>query len=92
MKKIKVHATISGIVQGVGYRYNTYNQAVKLGITGWVKNNDNGNVEAIFEGDETLIETMLQWCKQGPSMAIVTNIDITRKPYTAEFNTFEIKR
>ncbi|EKE03299.1 MAG: hypothetical protein ACD_20C00223G0006 [uncultured bacterium] len=91
MKKTRVQVYISGRVQGVGYRYSTVHKAQSLGITGWVKNTHDGKVKAIFEGDENAIEQMLVWCKQGPSMAFVTDIEIHKQPYAGEFQSFSIK-
>jgi acylphosphatase len=91
MKKIRVHVYISGRVQGVGYRYSTCDKAQSLGIAGWVRNIHDGRVEATFEGDENVVEEMLRWCQSGPSMAFVSNIEIFRKPYEGEFNTFSIR-
>ena len=92
MDKIRVHLYISGRVQGVGYRYSTYNLAQKLGIFGWVKNTYDGKVEAVFEGDSKLVEEMVNWCYKGPSMATVTNIEIHKEPYAAEFQNFSIRK
>ena len=91
MKKIRVHVYISGRVQGVGYRYSTAHKANSLGITGWVRNTHDGKVEAIFEGDENAVEEMIVWCKKGPSMSMVTDIEIFRKPFEGEFNNFSIR-
>lgn len=91
MNKKRVHVYISGRVQGVGYRYSTYHKAQSLGIAGWVRNTHDNRVEAIFEGDENAVEEMLVWCRQGPSMSFVTDIEIFKQPYTGEFQTFTIK-
>lgn len=90
MAKIAIHAYISGRVQGVGYRYSTLNQANRMGLTGWVKNMPDGRVEALFEGEEGLINQMLNWCQQGPSMAYVTNIEKFKKEYSGQFYDFSI--
>jgi acylphosphatase len=76
---IRTHLIISGKVQGVGYRYYTAQQAKKLGITGWVKNLPDGRVEAIFEGTQQTITEMINWCRQGPSAAQVTDITINHE-------------
>lgn len=91
MKKIRVHVYISGRVQGVGYRYSTFSQAQSLGLTGWVRNTPDRRVEAVFEGDENIVEEMISWCKKGPSMAFVSDIEILRLPFSGEFNNFTIK-
>ena len=62
----QAHVYISGRVQKVGFRYWTKKQAQRLGLTGWVKNLPNGNVEAIFQGPKGKTEKMIEKCKQGP--------------------------
>ena len=69
-----VRALISGQVQGVGYRAATVGQARKLGINGWVRNLDDGRVEAVFEGEKATVEAMLRWCQSGPSAAVVEEV------------------
>jgi acylphosphatase len=91
MKKIRVHVYISGRVQGVGYRYSTVHKAQSLEITGWVRNTHDNKVEAIFEGDENAVEEMIAWCHNGPSMAVVTDIEIHKQTYIGEFHGFSIK-
>jgi acylphosphatase len=73
---ISVHVFISGVVQGVGYRYATIHQARKLGLSGWVRNCRDGRVEAVFEGDRSTVELMIQWCHQGPPPALVKGVSV----------------
>lgn len=73
-----VHAIISGRVQGVCYRAWTAEQALKLGLDGWVRNRSDGTVEALFSGVEGDVDAMLASCRQGPSFAHV--VDIVVKP------------
>jgi len=72
----RVKLVIEGRVQGVCYRAFTQNQAIKLGLSGWVKNMQDGRVEAVLEGQRELIEQAMLACKSGPSGARVTDIDI----------------
>jgi acylphosphatase len=90
MKK-RVHIIIKGRVQGVFFRANTAEQADTLGLTGWVKNTFDGNVEAVFEGDEASVNEMVAWCRKGPPLARVTDVQITTEPYAGEFTTFSIR-
>lgn len=90
MKK-RAHVFISGHVQGVWFRANTRDKAEQLGLTGWVKNTYNGNVEAVFEGDEEIINEIIAWCHKGPSLANVSNVKVDFKDYTGEFQGFSIK-
>jgi len=91
MEKVRVHVFISGRVQGVLFRASTQNQAYKLGIHGWVKNRWNGQVEAIFEGDEEAVQKMISWVHHGPPGAIVENVKIEWEKYEGEFTGFSIR-
>ncbi len=73
----QVHLFIAGRVQGVCYRAFTQDQAIRLGLTGWVRNMHDGRVEAVFEGEKEHIEQAILACKRGPSGARVTDVDIT---------------
>lgn len=87
----RVHVFISGRVQGVAFRHYTLKTAVSLGLKGWVRNLDDGRVEAMFEGEDSTVEAMLQWCRKGPSSAIVTNLDIKEEPFfDPQFSEFKI--
>lgn len=70
-----IHAIISGRVQGVSYRAWTVDKATSLGIDGWVRNLSDGTVEAVFSGEQSVIDAMLEACKQGPIAAKVTSIN-----------------
>jgi acylphosphatase len=74
MSHICIHATISGKVQGVFYRHHTRRKAQELGITGWVKNLANGDVELIACGDSEAIKQLTTWLWDGPSRAKVDNV------------------
>jgi len=74
MKAVKV--IIYGKVQGVGFRNFIFLHAKRLNIKGYVKNNPDGTVEAVFEGDEDNINKMIELCKRGPERARVDKIDI----------------
>jgi len=89
--KSKVHVIISGRVQGVWFRADTKQKAEQLGITGWVRNTFDGNVEAVFEGDEENIKEMLDWCHHGPPSAEVENVEIEKQTSSNGFDGFSIK-
>ncbi len=72
---VRTRIIISGKVQGVFFRAYTQETAIQLNLRGWVKNNPEGTVEALFEGDQKQVEKMLEWCKLGPSSAIVEQIN-----------------
>jgi acylphosphatase len=71
-----VHARITGMVQGVGYRAFVERMAARLGLSGWVRNRRDGSVEAVFLGESTAIEAILAACRNGPRMAQVDNVAV----------------
>ncbi len=91
MAVIRVHIYVSGRVQGVFYRSNTRRKALELGLTGWVRNLPDGRVEAVVEGEEEQVEKLIQWCRRGPPLAVVTGLEVAREPPTGEFKTFGIR-
>ena len=72
---LRAHLYISGLVQGVFFRYNTRKQAERLGLSGWVKNLCDGKVEIIFEGDDDAVLDMVRWCEHGPTGARVAKVE-----------------
>jgi acylphosphatase len=74
---IRAHVWISGRVQGVGYRAATCDVAAVLKLNGWVRNRQDGRVEAVFEGSKSQVEAMLRWCHQGPPAAVVQTVERT---------------
>ena len=89
MKK-RVELNIRGRVQGVWYRGSTKEEALKLNIKGWVKNNIDGTVSVVAEGEEEALKSLVQWCKHGPSAARVDNIVESWMDYRGEFENFQI--
>ncbi|MEP6596634.1 MAG: acylphosphatase [Ginsengibacter sp.] len=86
-----IHLLIKGKVQGVFYRATAKQLASELGLTGWIKNTREGNVEATISGDEKHLKNFEKWCKQGPDKAVVEEVVVTQKEETA-FNSFMIVR
>ncbi len=87
MKTIQIN--ITGRVQGVCFRASTQKQAINLGITGFVKNNDDGSVKVVASAEPKILEQLVVWCRKGPIMAKVTGLmveDLT----TEKFIQFEI--
>jgi acylphosphatase len=72
----RAHFIVTGRVQGVGFRYATHARAVSFGIRGWVRNRLDGSVEGVFEGPTEHVESLLGWCRHGPSGAYVDEIEI----------------
>ena len=89
--KERVHATISGRVQGVAFRDSTRQEAEKLGLTGWVRNTEEGSVEAMFEGDSGAVNQMVEWCKSGPSSADVEDVSTERETPSGDLSGFEVR-
>ncbi len=81
---------ISGKVQGVFYRVSAREKALALGIGGWIKNINNGNVEAIVCGEAANLNKFIEWCKKGPAGAKVTDVFI-EPVFPGGFTTFKIK-
>jgi len=81
---------VSGLVQGVAFRYNTTRKADELRLTGIVRNLRDGRVEILCEGAEEDIEKLIEWCKRGPGGAIVQHVDLVWKDYTGELKDFRI--
>jgi acylphosphatase len=76
MAENQAHVFITGRVQGVSFRYYTYHEALKLGLQGWVRNLQDGRVEAVFEGQKPAVEKILEWCKKGPVAARVDDVAV----------------
>lgn len=74
-ERVRTHVFVSGRVQGVYYRANTRETAQELGIDGWVRNLDDGRVEAVFEGAPKRVEEMVDWCYEGSPQARVENVE-----------------
>ena len=70
------HLVITGLVQGVGFRYHMSNTALQLGISGWVRNRTDGSVEAVVAGDAGAIAAMIHSTRQGPPAARVDRLCI----------------
>jgi len=89
--KSRVKLIVKGIVQGVNFRYYTRREALKNSVNGWVRNLADGSVAAVFEGEEEDVEAMIQWCRNGPPGAHVTELIAQPEEYRGEFQSFSIK-
>jgi acylphosphatase len=72
---IRRRVVASGRVQGVWFRESCREQAVALGVAGWVRNRADGTVEAVFEGPPAAVERLVAWCREGPSRARVDAVE-----------------
>jgi acylphosphatase len=89
--KIRAVVTISGLVQGVSFRYFTLQQAARCNVTGWVKNLPDGDVQGCFEGEELDVQALIDWCRVGPRLSQVDRISIDQREYTGEFEGFRVR-
>ena len=88
--KIRAHVIVSGRVQGVFFRSRTMTKAREVEATGWVRNLQDGRVEAIFEGDREAVEEMITFCKTGPPGALVKDVEVRWETYTGEYRDFTV--
>ena len=86
----RLHVFISGLVQGVGFRYAIYRKAGRIGLSGWVRNTPDGRVEAVFEGEKPVLEEILDWCTQGPALSRVDRVESTWAAAEGGSEEFEI--
>jgi acylphosphatase len=89
MRRVRVRAW--GRVQGVFYRATCSRRARELGLAGSVRNVPDGSVEAILEGDDDAVETMIAWCREGPGDARVDGIEVTDEEVTGA-SSFVVER
>ena len=82
MKRVRVQ--IQGRVQGVFFRAEARARAESLGLAGWIRNTEDGSVEAVFEGDEERVGSMVDWCRRGPSGARVDDVEVEPEEPTGE--------
>ena len=92
MAQRRVHAIVSGRVQGVSYRACTADEAQGLGLAGWVRNLPDGTVELEAEGPADAIAALLAWCAKGPPAARVAKVAVTEQAPTGDRAGFAIRR
>ena len=89
MKRFRI--IVKGVVQGVGYRYFTLEEARKLGLEGYVKNLPDGTVEVDVQGEEGLLREFIETLRVGPRAAHVTGLDVEELKPTDDFDGFTVK-
>jgi acylphosphatase len=86
-----IHLHITGRVQGVFFRASAKEKADTLGITGWVKNCDDGSVEIVAEGEEKALKKFEEWCHKGPTGAEVTHVERVKSTSAKKIKRFIIR-
>lgn len=89
--KIRADVTIRGLVQGVSFRYHTRQMAMVLNVAGWVRNLPNGDVQGCFEGDESDVQALIDWCHAGPGLAEVESVTVDKQAFRGEFRGFQVR-
>lgn len=87
----RLTGVVTGMVQGVNFRWFTQRRATELGLVGWVRNRADGSVEFVAEGPRAEVERFLDSVRVGPAMAVVENIETQWGAATGEFHRFEIR-
>ena len=87
---VRRHAVVQGRVQGVFFRDTMRQRARARGVAGWVRNRPDGSLEAVFEGEEEAVESLVDFCREGPRGARVEGVDVaTEEP--EGFEGFEVR-
>jgi acylphosphatase len=89
-ERVRLHAVVEGMVQGVNFRYYTVRRARSLGLTGWVANRWDRKVETVAEGRREDLETFLEFLHEGPPSAVVTRVEPRWEKATGEFSDFRV--
>lgn len=87
-----VHLRISGLVQGVSYRASARDEALRLGLSGWVRNLPSGHVAAVAQGDAEAVARFVSWCRRGPQEAKVEGVEVTEQAPGQPLPAFEVRR
>ncbi len=87
----RIEAKVSGRVQGVGFRQFTLERARRRGITGWVRNEPDGSVQVVAEGDDQAIGGLVDDLQQGPPLASVRDVQMRQSEASGEFDAFAVR-
>ena len=90
MKQQRVRLLVSGNVQGVFFRQALKVIAKKNNVLGWVRNLKDGHVEAVLEGDNKSIDSVIEWIHIGPANSRVDHIEVNNEEFKNEFSIFEV--
>jgi len=84
VSRVRLRVWARGHVQGVFFRAEARARAESLGVAGWIRNAEDGSVEAVFEGDRERVESMVDWCRRGPAGAQVDELEVEPEEPHAE--------
>ena len=90
-ERIRRRVVVRGRVQGVGFRGSTQAEARRVGVDGWVRNLSDGDVEAVFEGEEAAVAALLAFCRHGPAWAEVSGVEVVEEAPTGD-GGFRVRR
>ncbi len=88
---VRAHAVVTGRVQGVGFRYTTVDQARRLGVCGWVRNQADGSVEVELEGERAGVEALVRFLHRGPAGARVEDVALRWEPHRGDLGPFQAR-
>lgn len=80
----RVRVRVRGRVQGVFFRAEARARAESLGVAGWIRNADDGSVEAVFEGEDEQVSSLVEWCRHGPAGARVDEVEVVQEEPAGE--------
>lgn len=87
----QVHLIISGLVQGVNFRYFVKSNAEALDVKGWVRNTETGQVEVLLQGDKQAIVKLVTLCHKGPMLAEVKSVEVKEEEVSEIYRGFEVR-
>ncbi len=90
MEAVRARIRVTGMVQGVAFRASTVDEARRLGLRGFVRNLPDGSVEAEAEGERSAVEALVRWCRRGPRMARVDDVEVEWLPGRGEAGPFRV--
>lgn len=91
LEHLRVIIRVTGRVQGVSFRWYTRRLAASLGLVGWVRNLVDGSVELVAEGARPNLERLAEWCRRGPELAKVLDLEVQYAQASGEFEDFSIR-
>ena len=78
--EVAVDVVVTGVVQGVAFRWHAQAEALRLGLRGWVRNEVDGSVHAYAAGEDVAVSDFVAWCRHGPPSAVVRDLRVSQVP------------